>query len=321
MIEYKNGIHLKGTGLWFDSKKKTGLSFISSADIDKFTPPEKIIATPETIKFLENKIKKSVLLTCPYFRPFTLGNLQVELIPSGHMLGSSQMVVDKGGKTLIYAGDIYLKTLPTVEPIKIKHCDVLVLKCSCAVPESTSPTTEESIELLIEFIEDAFSSKFTPMIGVEPFGIGQDIIKILGANGFKLSLHQSIYNVTKTYEAFGINFGEFELFKPSNLEQKVLIIPPDKLDSGSIEKIKNTRSAMIIDCSEEMPTCIAENKADEVFVFTSKAGYKELLEYVEKVNPNKVYLIDKYANEFAKTLVKKGYETIALEKPEQLNLL
>ena len=36
MIEYNEGIHLKGTGLWFDSKKKAGLSFISNANIDKF---------------------------------------------------------------------------------------------------------------------------------------------------------------------------------------------------------------------------------------------------------------------------------------------
>ena len=58
--------------------------------------PEKIIATPETIRLLGNKVRNAVLLSCPYHRPFSLGNLQVELIPSGHMLGSAQMVVDKG---------------------------------------------------------------------------------------------------------------------------------------------------------------------------------------------------------------------------------
>ena len=113
MIEYNKEINLKGTGLWFDSKKKAGLSFISNANIDKFTPSEKIIATPETIKFLDKKIKKSVVLACPFYRPFALGNLQVELVPSGHMLGYSQIIVDKDYKTLIYTGDINLNNTKT----------------------------------------------------------------------------------------------------------------------------------------------------------------------------------------------------------------
>ena len=60
---------------------------------------------------------------------------------------------------------------------------------------------------------------------------------------------------------------------------------------------------------------------DEVFTFSSLAGYNELLQYVDNVSPEKIYLVDRHANEFAKTLEKMGYQAIALEKPTQLNLL
>lgn len=322
MIEYDNGIHLKGTGLWFDSKKKVGLSFISNADIDKFTPPEKIIATHETIKFLEKKVKKSVLLTCPFYRPFSLGNLQVELIPSGHMLGSSQIIVDKSEKTLIYSGDINLKELPTAETISIKHCNVLVLKCTFGLPEYIFPSFEESMEPLIKFIGAALSSNSTPILMVKAVGVAQDIIKALGDNGFKLRLHKSIYDVTKIYEGLGVNFGDYELLESGNIEEKVVIMPLEKIDSDNIHEIKSKQSAIIVESgTEELSSITSEFNADKAFTFSTRAGYDELLEYVEKVNPEKVYLIDQYANEFAKVLQNNGYEAIALEKPTQLNLL
>ncbi len=321
MIEYNEGIHLKGTGLWFDSKKKAGLSFISNANIDKFTPSEKIIATPETIKFLDTKIKKSVVLACPYFRPFALGNLQVELVPSGHILGSSQMIVDRGDKTLIYSGDINLKKLPTQEPAYTKHCDALVMKCTYGLPKYIFPTFDESIEQLINFIKDTLSLDSTPVILVEPVGKAQDIIKVLGENGFKLSLYESIYKATKIYEEFGIEFGDYELFKPTHIEEKIVIIPPDKMESNKIKNIKRKRAAIIIEWAAEEESAIKSAfKADEAFTLSNHAGYNELLQFVEYVSPEKVYLIDKHATEFAKTLQKRGYKAIPLEKPAQLNL-
>jgi len=286
MIEYNEGIHLKGTGLWFDSKKKAELSFISNANIDRFTPSEKIIATPETIKFLFSKIKKSIVLACPYYRPFTLGNLQVELVPSGHMLGSSQMIVDKGNKTLLYTGDINLNKLPTAKPAYTKHCDVLVMKCPYGQPGYIFPSFDESIEALTGFIKETLSSDSTPVIIVEPLGKAQDIIKALGEHGFKLSLHKSIYKATKIYEEFGIQFKDYELYKPSEIDEKIVIIPPNKLESDNLKEIKRKRLGIIAECTNDEKSAIKlAFKADEVITLSSHAGYKELLQFVELIKP------------------------------------
>jgi hypothetical protein len=58
MIEFDKGIHLRGTSLWFDSEKKAKFSFISNANIGRFVPSEKVIATPETIRLIEKRIRK-----------------------------------------------------------------------------------------------------------------------------------------------------------------------------------------------------------------------------------------------------------------------
>ncbi|MEM7008368.1 MAG: hypothetical protein AAF462_04465, partial [Thermodesulfobacteriota bacterium] len=229
MIEYQNGTHLVGTELWFDAKKKVPLSFISSADIEKFSAPEKILATPQTIKFLEKKIKKPVVLPCPYYRPFALGNLQVELVPSGTMLGAAQMIIDKGDKTLLYSGDINLKHLPTTDPAYTKHCDVLVLKCPYGTADYKFPNLDKSMESLINFINDAVSDGQTPVLLTDPVGVAQDIINELSVKEFRLSVHKTIHKYTKIYEELGIKFGSYELFKASEYEGSVVLFPHTEL--------------------------------------------------------------------------------------------
>jgi Cft2 family RNA processing exonuclease len=146
------------------------------------------------------------------------------------------MIVDKGDKTLIYSGDINLKKVLTAEPAYIKHCDVLVMKCTYGLPKYIFPSFDESVEPLIKFINETLSLDSTPVILVEPVGKAQDIIKVLGENGFKLSLHESIYKSTKIYEEFGIEFGDYELFKPAHIEEKIVIIPPERMESSKIKE-------------------------------------------------------------------------------------
>ena len=322
MIEYQNGTHLIGTELWFDAKKKVPLSFISSADTDKFTPPEKILATPETIKFLEKRIKKPVVLPCPYYRPFALGNLQVELVPSGTMLGAAQMIIDKGNKTLLYSGDINLKLLPTTDPAYTKHCDVLVLKCPFGTSDYKFPSLDKSMELLVKFANDALSNGQTPVLLTDPLGVAQDLMKELTEMELKLSVHKTIHKFTKVYEELGIKFGNYELFTPSQYEEKVVLFPHDELFSKDIQAIKQKRTCYISEfTTEEKPMFKSELNVDELINFSNRADYDDLLEFVDLVKPEKVYLIEDNANQFAHVLEQKGYEVISFEKPTQLDLL
>jgi putative mRNA 3-end processing factor len=321
MIEYDKGIHLRGTDLWFDSRKKAKFSFISNANVGRFVPPEKVIATPETIRLIEKKIKKSVVLACPYNRPFTLGNAQVELIPSGYMLGAAQIEVKKADKTIIYTGDINLRESPTSKPARIKRCQILVLKCTYASPKYIFPPTGKVMESLTEFIEDTLSSGSVPVLLAEALGKAQDIIKLLSDQGYKLSIHKSIYKTLKIYEEFGIQFSNYEVFKPKKTEGRVLVFPPLK-GIKDIDKVRDKRVGIVMESApDEVSYMKKVFSADEVFPLSNHAGFDEILQFVEFVRPERIYLIHGHTAEFARALQKRGFEAAPLEKPAQLKLL
>ncbi|MFI5322657.1 MAG: hypothetical protein ACHQ6U_03795 [Thermodesulfobacteriota bacterium] len=321
MIEYDQGIHLRGTDLWFDSRKKAKFSFISNANIGRFIPPEKVIATPETIRLIEKRIKKSVALACPYNRPFTLGNTQVELIPSGYMLGAAQIEVKNAEKTIIYTGDINLRESLTSKPARVKRCQILVLKCTYASPKYAFPSAHKVIESLIEFIENTLSSGSIPVLLADAIGKAQDIIKLLSDREYKLSVHKSIYKTLKIYEEFGFQFSNYEIFKPKKTEGRVLVFPPLK-GVNDIDKVRDKKVGIVMESApDEMSYIKKVFNADEVFPLSNQAGFDELLQFVEFVRPERVYLIHGRAAEFGRTLQKRGFEAVPLEKPAQLKLL
>lgn len=322
MIEYDKGIHLKGTDLWFDSGTKRELSFVSSAAVEGPFNSEKIIATPETIRLLEGRIKKPVALACPYERPFSLGSVRVELIPSGFMLGSSQIAVQKDGKTIIYTGDVCLRNLRTSKPAQVRKCDVLVVKCTYAAPKYSFPPAGKVVGEIIEFVRTTLSAGAVPMLLADAAGKAPELAKILSEEGFTLSLHKSVYEVVKVYEEFGIAFSNYESYRPGRTEERVVIFPLRRGASAGLEKLPKKRVAVITEFSEDERANLKNAfGADEAFPFSTCADFDELVQLVEFVRPEKVYLAYGHGLEFARALRKKGFDAAALHKPAQLKLL
>lgn len=320
-IDTTDGIRLSGTDLYFDSEKKVPLSFISNANVNSLPNHKKIIATPETIKLLGNKIKNSVVLSCPYNKPFTLGKAQIELIPSGYILGGSQIVVEEDGKRLVYTGDFKLRYSKTAEYIEMRRCDTLVMKCIYGLPKFSFPETEVVMESILDFIRETLSAGKIPIVVVDKMGKAQDLITYLGDRSFDMCLHPTIVKVLKLYEELGVKFPYYENLKRKNLKNKVVIIPPYFRGSNFIENIQNKKVCVVMGWSMDNGAFVRSAfKADVAFPLSNHAGYEELLQYVDVAKPKEIFLVDGFSIEFARTLNKYGYNAKPLKSPTQLNL-
>src|SRR5581483_7090017 len=107
----KGGLHVTGTPLWLDARRKSELSFVSHAHTDHIARHERVIATAATLRIMEHRLGPlASKLPAPYHRPFKLGDLDVELLPAGHVLGSAQIRIRRpDGHRVVYTGDIGLE--------------------------------------------------------------------------------------------------------------------------------------------------------------------------------------------------------------------
>src|SRR5690349_13978303 len=100
----RNGLHLTGTPLSLDAKRKSPLSFVSHGHSDHIARHERTIATAATLRFMAHRLGPlQAALPAPFGRPFELGSLTLELLPAGHILGSAQIrVIREDGKRIVY---------------------------------------------------------------------------------------------------------------------------------------------------------------------------------------------------------------------------
>ena len=320
-ISSSSEIKLAGTDIYFDSKRAVPLSFVSSANFNKLPRSEKIIATPETIKLLGKKIKSSAVLSSPYGKPFTLGSYSIELIPSGQMLGAAQVVVEKDGKRIIYAGGFKLKNTSTAGYAELRRCDTLVVNCAYGAPKFIFPPPEVVMESIFEFINRTLFEDNVPVILINPMGKAQDLIIFLGERDIEMSLHPAMVKTLRLYEELGVKIPPYGGIKRKHFKNKVLIAPLSYRDSAVVENLQRKKVAVISGRSMENGTFIRSAlRAEVAFPLSNHFGYDEISEYLGVSRPGNVIIRGNFGDSFTEGLEKGGWNITAFKKPRQLEL-
>jgi len=133
-FDWRGGVHLVGSDLWFDAPRARGLNFVAHAGIK--VSGARVFCSEITAKGLRRLGRRTRPLAAPFGHPVTFGAHRVELLRSDLLPGAAQLRVDHEQGAALYAGWIG----GLAEP---RDCDVLCLR----LPESTGG---ESIASIIE---------------------------------------------------------------------------------------------------------------------------------------------------------------------------
>src|SRR5712692_7721973 len=204
----RGGLHLTGTSLWLDARRKSELSFVSHAHSDHIARHERIIATSPTLRFMTHRLGKlPCALPVPYNRPFGLGPLEVELVPAGHILGSAQIRVTRpDGRRIVYTGDLNLAPSLTAEPAQVAECDTLIIESTFGHPRYLFPPKHEVLAKIEAWIRRQLSAGTAPILLGYSLGKSQEVIRFLAGRGFDLCAHPSIYEIGQLYAELGVAF-------------------------------------------------------------------------------------------------------------------
>ena len=111
-------------------------------------------------------------VNCPYGTPTELGSVQLTTLPAGHCLGSAMLLADDGTTRLLYTGDFKLGESLTAQEAELPAADILVIESTFGSPRYRLPPREESIEQLVEGVQQTLDSGRTPVVHAYAFGQG-----------------------------------------------------------------------------------------------------------------------------------------------------
>jgi len=176
-VTWRDGVHLTGTPIWCDARRRRDVCFVSSAD--RVGPGHgQLIATPLTLALIGAKDQ----LGAPVRRPFTLGTLRLELIPSGRGMGAAALHVDAGDHTVLYAGPIRTTAQPALEGADVRAADAVVVASPLA-EDLELPAVPQAAERLAAWVRE----QAAPVIVVESASDGLEIATWLASLGIAVA--------------------------------------------------------------------------------------------------------------------------------------
>src|SRR4051812_48627747 len=160
-VSWRDGVHLTGTPIWCDARRRRDVCFVSSADRVVRAGHGQLIGTPITLALIADETGH---LAVPVHRPFTLGTLRLGLIPSGRSLGAAALHVDTGAGTVLYAGAI--RTVGE-DAAEVRSCDALVVGAPFGEPHHRFPKVDEVCDQLVAWVRRQLKANRTPVLVVD----------------------------------------------------------------------------------------------------------------------------------------------------------
>lgn len=184
-MSWRDGVHITGTPIWCDARRRRDVCFLSSADRVARTGHGQLIATPITLALLG--VRDQGHLAVPLRQRFTLGTLRLELIPSGRGFGAAALHVDIAGKTVLYAGAVRTTAGGTSDAAEVRTSDAVVVAAPYGEERHRFPPLGTAIAAAIAWTRDALATERRPVLFVDSVLDGLEVASRLAAEGIAVA--------------------------------------------------------------------------------------------------------------------------------------
>lgn len=290
-IEYKNGIQISFDNfkIFLDPIVSINFSIVSHAHSDHcpYLVINEPITTKETEELIKVKNRSFKAKNLEYNKKLRVNNVSIEFIDAKHILGSC-MVIIENESSILYTGDF--------KNIEFdKEVDILIIESTYGKPGLIFQDMDREIERMIKWISLQTVHKKVE-IGVYPIGKAQEVIEILNEHSLYPSVTKTIRKFNEVYEKFG---------KKLETEEKSDIIIRPFYETLS-KPLPNHAHCLVTGRG------IIDKFSMETFIISDHLDFKGLIEFIENVNPKKVYTFHGFSKELANYLNKKGVNAHAL---------
>jgi putative mRNA 3-end processing factor len=193
-----------------------------------------VLATPETLAIMSERYGQDFAgstQSLAYGERVTVGGVEVSLAPAGHVLGSAQATVRRGGLTITASGDYKRRRDPTCAAFEPVRSDVFITEATFGLPVFRHPPDSQEIARLlrsvVQFPERAH------LVGAYALGKAQRVIRLLREAGYDetIYVHGALERLNRLYEHFGVDLGPLAPATGSKADfaGRIIIAPPSAI--------------------------------------------------------------------------------------------
>ena len=312
-VHHRKGIYLPQSGLWLDPHTAQETAVVSHAHSDHVKAHGRVLTSSPTAAMMQLRgTRRCEFQRMLFNEPVEIGGAQLTLLSAGHILGSSQVLVEHENKRLLYSGDFKLREGLSAEVIEVPTADILIMETTFGLPRYRFPDREDVMQQIIDFCRRSLLDGCTPVVFCYSLGKGQEVLAGLKDVEFPIYLHSKHFEMANLYRHFGVDLPPYQLYQAGQKSEGAALDGVLLCASGCrrgtwFNELSCVRTAYISGWA-------ADKRAkwrfgtDAAFPLSDHADYDELLEYVERVGPRQIYTMHGFDVAFSADLRSRGYQ-------------
>jgi hypothetical protein len=319
------GVRIAGTVIACDAAAGTELVFLSHAPAfgvhaRRALPRlggarRQLLATEQTLALLGpvGERLKAHALPAGYGRPFGLGDLRLEMFPSGFMPGAASLLCERDGRRIVYAGPI------GPGPGDVRAADALCLDATFGDEAFAFPTRDQALAEVGRAVRDVLARGGAPVVLVDPVAIAVDIGAALAADRIGLAAHRSIVQAAIAYRHAGLTAPPLQRFA-GKLGPGEALLWPAQVRVPARRAGAREPGLILVSADAGSAAPAAGGEGGGRVTFPTAADFAGLIRYVEASGATEVALVNAPGDALAVALRGRGIDAYTLGPPRQIEL-
>jgi putative mRNA 3-end processing factor len=254
-----------------------------------------VLATRETLDIMAERYGlefAGATQAAAYGEAVPRDDVEITLVPAGHVLGSAQAVVRWKGLTMVVSGDYKRRRDPTCPPFEPVPCDVFISEATFGLPVFRHPDDKDEIARLLRSV--AQFPERSHLIGAYALGKAQRIIRLLREAGWDKTIyvHGALERLNALYEKHGVALGPLA---PATTGAKtdfagaIIIAPPSTLQDRWSRRFPDPVPAFASGWMQIRAR--AKQRGVELpLVISDHADWDELTSTVDELRPGELWI-------------------------------
>jgi putative mRNA 3-end processing factor len=314
------GVRLGDGGPWLDPVRPVPLAFVSHVHAAAAAAGSaRVLASRETM-LLAGAVGvptagfDALAWDEPIDVPWADGTrARVTLAPAGHVLGAAQLLVEVGGRRLVYTGDWAPEGAATHGPGRVVACDDLVVTTAFALPIFRFEPARRVMEAVVAWCAERLAGGVTPVVLAGTPGPAQALVAALVERDVPVSALEEVRRGWAAFATCGVAAAATEL-PPHEAGARGRVVVAPAAARASEVKVRGRAEVAYASPWALLDAAVEQKRADAAFVLADQADHRALVALVRASGARRVIATRGDARAFAHRLARAGgVEASALE--------
>jgi putative mRNA 3-end processing factor len=274
------------------------------------------LCTAAAAPVIRHRLGEVAIETLGWGEPREIGGVRISFHPAGHVPGSAQIRLERGGEVWVVSGDYNTEADGLSEPFEPLRCHAFVTECTFGLPVFRWRPQAEVIGRIDEWWRANRDAGRASVLGAYALGKAQRLLANVDAGIGPILTHGAVEATNAVLRAQGLALPPTQLVTPETpraaFAGALVLAPPSALGSAWMRRMGPAEAAL---ASGWMALRGVRRRrgAARGFVISDHADWDGLNAAIRATGAERVFVTHGYTAVFRRWLEEQGYDARIVE--------